>query len=125
VAIFAEGWEFWQEPGVADHRRRWPDHVLTLIAAVILTIPGSHGQRIFGLVMGLNRWCYRVLFAYVALITDEYPPLRLDTVGTASQAISPLHPAGPPLAVAAGRLGCGVLRSARLRSRAAKESGLR
>jgi hypothetical protein len=22
VAIFAEGWEFWQEPGVADHRRR-------------------------------------------------------------------------------------------------------
>jgi hypothetical protein len=35
--------------------------VLTLIAAVILTIPRSHGQRIFDLVMGLNRWCYRVL----------------------------------------------------------------
>jgi hypothetical protein len=51
---------------VADHRRRWPDHLLTLIAAVILAISGSYGQRIFDLVMGLNRWCYRVL-AYAAL----------------------------------------------------------
>lgn len=35
--------------------------VLTLIAAVILAISGSYGQRIFDLVMRLNRWCYRVL----------------------------------------------------------------
>ena len=61
MAIFAGGWEFgrnqaWRITGGAGLIT-----VLTLIAAVILAIPGSHGQRIFDLVMGLNRWCYRVL----------------------------------------------------------------
>jgi len=65
---------------VADHRRAGQITVLTLIAAVILAICGSYGQRIFDLVMGLNRWCYRVL-AHVALISDEYPPFRLDVGG--------------------------------------------
>jgi hypothetical protein len=46
--------------------------VLTLIAAVILAICGSYGQRIFDRVLGLNRWCYRVL-AHVALIKGQIP----------------------------------------------------
>ena len=29
------------------------------------------------LVIGINRWSYR-LVAYLALMTDQYPPLRLD-----------------------------------------------
>jgi len=80
VAIFAGGWEFgrnqaWRITGGAGLIT-----VLTLIAAVILAISGHYPQRTFDLVMGLNRWCYRVL-AYVALISGEYPPFRLDVGG--------------------------------------------
>jgi hypothetical protein len=32
---------------------------------------------IFKLVMGFNRWSFRVT-AYTALMTDEYPPFRLE-----------------------------------------------
>jgi len=81
VTIFAGGWEFgrnqaWRITGGAGLIT-----VLTLIAAVILAISGHYPQRTFDLVMGLNRWCYRVL-AYVALISGEYPPFRLDAGGT-------------------------------------------
>jgi Domain of unknown function (DUF4389) len=34
-------------------------------------------RSVFDLLMGINRWLYRVL-DYVALMRDEYPPFRLD-----------------------------------------------
>lgn len=68
--------------------------LLAVIAVIILAISGRYPQRIFDLVMGLNRWCYRVL-AYAALMRDEYPPFRLDAGGTDPGHLSPL-PADPP-----------------------------
>ena len=49
---------------------------LVIIAAVILLFTGKYHQDIFRLVMGMNRWVYRVA-VYATLMTDKYPPFRL------------------------------------------------
>ena len=50
--------------------------VLLIIVAVLLLFTGKYHRDIFQLVMGIQRWSYRVI-AYVALMTDDYPPFRL------------------------------------------------
>jgi Domain of unknown function (DUF4389) len=77
--------------------------VLVLIAAFAVMFTEKYPSDIFDLVIGLNRWSFRVV-AYAALMRDEYPPFRLD-MGPAEPSApapapepsaSPSAPAAPP-----------------------------
>jgi hypothetical protein len=65
--------------------------LLVLIAAIVLLFTGRYPKPIYDFVLGMDRWALRV-GAYAALMTDRYPPFRLDPGGTDPASLPP----GPP-----------------------------
>jgi len=72
--------------------------LLVLVAGILLLSTQRYNRDIFNLVMGFNRWSFRVI-AYVALMRDEYPPFRLDPGETEPEpgttTAAPVPPAAP------------------------------
>ncbi len=55
--------------------------VLAFIAIIAKAFTRTYPEGLFDLITGLNRWVLRVA-AYAALMTDAYPPFRLDKGGS-------------------------------------------
>ena len=70
ILFFLQGWFMmdWKWVGLGV--------ILAIFGAIATLFTGKYPDEIFKLVIGINRWSYRVI-TYVMLMTDEYPPFRL------------------------------------------------
>jgi len=80
ISFFTGGWSAWWNWG--PWQAGWFDSdiglifVLAIFAAVVVLFTAKYPADMFRIVIGLNRWVYRVV-AYATLMTDQYPPFRL------------------------------------------------
>jgi hypothetical protein len=96
VAVFTGGglWVGWRAD--SNPNLNWPGliAILAVIAAVVVLVTGRYPRQIFDFVLGLNRWVLRVA-AYASLMTDAYPPFRLDMGGSDPASVAMPEVAGP------------------------------
>ena len=85
VGLLLNGWWGWSSVGGGGPRLDQGGGgilgLLVLITGIVLLFTGRYPRPLFDLIVGLNRWIYRVV-AYAALMTDSYPPFRLNQGGS-------------------------------------------
>ena len=74
--------------------------LLVLIAAIAVLFTGRYPRPLYDFILGMDRWALRVT-AYAALMTDRYPPFRLDQGGTDPGSV----PSGPTSMPPTGTMG--------------------
>ena len=67
--------------------------LLVVITGIALLVTDRYPRSLFDLIVGFNRCIYRVV-AYAALMTDRYPPFRLDQGGIEPGSALPPPPSG-------------------------------
>jgi hypothetical protein len=85
--------------GLGDRSWAWGGSLvglLVLIAAITLTFTGRYPRPLFDFIVGIQRWGLRVA-VYTALMTDRYPPFRLDGGGEEPGGPTPVEPTETPV----------------------------